>query len=264
MFPVYFVLTTGLGRQEGLALAARMGLTALGNVLLFAGLPLAFLWFGRVRLATSLRWQAAGPTAWVVAGLLGLSLWPWAHELILLLRWVGLASLRPEQMDQLAKAMQEWRTVSPIFLVLVLAVVPAVLEELFFRGFLFSALAGEEGRAGPAIVGSAVLFALFHILVPGGLAVERLVSSLVMGLVLGWLAWASGSVLPGMVLHVLHNSVVVLAGYYEPRLIEAGWPASAHEHLPGWVLVSSGLAAVAGLATLAWLTRRRSRARVGA
>jgi ABC-2 type transport system permease protein/sodium transport system permease protein len=255
MFPVYFVLTTGLGRLEGLPLGARLALTAVGNVLLFAGLPLLFLWFARARLAAALRWRPPSVAACAVAGLLGVSLWPWTHELILVLRQVGLGSLRADYLERMARVLEEWRTLSPVALVLALAVVPAVMEELFFRGFLFSALAGEQGRAGAAILGSAGLFALFHVLVPGGLAVERLVSSLLMGLVLGWLAYASGSVVPGVLLHGLHNGLVVLAGYYKPTLVEAGWLSAAHEHLPGWLLLAAG--AGAGLGALGvWRLRR--------
>ncbi len=258
MFPLYFVLTVGLGRLGGLAVEGRFVLAALGNVLLFAGLPGALLWLSRARPATSLRWPVgrlvhlSHVAACVVAVLLGVSLWPWASELTLLLHRLGLATLREDVRKQVAEALETWRTVSPAWPVLSLAVVPAVLEELFFRGVLFSALAGEEGRARRAVLGSAVAFALFHVLVPGGLAVERVLSSLVLGLVLGWLAWASGSVLPGMLLHLLHNGLLVLAGYYEPQLLAAGWLTS-EQHLPGWLLAVSAAGGVVGLAGLAWL-----------
>jgi ABC-2 type transport system permease protein/sodium transport system permease protein len=258
MFPIYFVLTSGVGQMEELSLRDRMGLTAAGSVLLFAVLPLVFLWFGRVRLGTSLRLGAPGVGACIVAGLLGLSLWPWAHELVLLLDRLGLATLGQEYRERTTEVMKQWREISPVYLVLVLAVVPAVLEELFFRGFLFSALAGEEGRAGLAIAGSSALFALFHVLVPGGLAVEKFVLSLALGLVLGWLAYTSGSVVPGMLLHVLHNGVLVLIGYYEPRLVEAGWVAKGQEHAPAWLLGATGAMALLGLAGLVWMTRMRA------
>jgi ABC-2 type transport system permease protein/sodium transport system permease protein len=259
MFPIYFVLTTGVGQLGGLSLQERLALTAAGNILLFAGLPLVFLWFARARFGTSLRWARPGMSACAVAGVLGLSLWPWAHELTLLLRQLGLATLREELLARMKSVIVEWRTISPVYLILVLAVVPAVLEELFFRGFLYSALAGEEGRARRAVIGSAVLFALFHVLVPGGLALERLVSSLALGLVLGGLAYASGSVVPGMFLHALHNSVLVLAAYYEPNLVEAGWLNTDQQHIPGWLLAVSGALALVGLAGLAWLARTREK-----
>jgi ABC-2 type transport system permease protein/sodium transport system permease protein len=188
-------------------------------------------------------------------------LWPWAHELIKVLRQVGVSSLPESYLEQMAARMAEWRTIPPYFLVVVLGIVPAVMEELFFRGFLFSALLGEQRQAGAATatIGSAALFALFHVLVPGGLSVERLVSSLVMGLVLGWLAYASGSVVPGVLLHALHNSLLLLLAYHEPQLIRTGWLAQAQEHVPGWLLAASGMGVVVGLGWLAWLTRTRRR-----
>jgi membrane protease YdiL (CAAX protease family) len=40
-----------------------------------------------------------------------------------------------------------------------------------------------------------------------------------LGLVLGILAWASGSIWPSVVLHAMHNASLVLLAYYEPTLI---------------------------------------------
>jgi ABC-2 type transport system permease protein/sodium transport system permease protein len=272
MFPVNFLLSTGLGKLTDLSLPGRLGLTAASNLVLFTALPFLFVWFGHIRLSDGLRLRAPGLAAWGVAALLGLSLWPWTHELILVLRQFGVSSLRQDYLERLAKAVEEWRTVSPVLLVLVLAVVPAVLEELFFRGLLFSALLGERGcvsapsgepgrvsapRARAAVLGSAVLFALFHILVPGALSVERLLSSLAMGLVLGCLAYTCGSVMPGMLLHVLYNGLALLAAYYAPQLVESGLLNSTEDHLPGWLLLVSGAGAVVGLAGLAWLWQRR-------
>lgn len=189
--------------------------------------------------------------------LLGLSAWPFVHELILLQNRLGFTTLRPELAEKLREAMGQWREHSPLLLVGVLGLLPAVLEELFFRGYLLGALRGE-GKEGRAVVVSALLFALFHLLVTDSLAVERLLPSLLLGLLLGWLAVRSDSVLPGMVLHAAHNSLVVLLGYYQPDLVAAGWLTPDQERLPASGLLIAGVLAAAGLA---WLVQQSYAAR---
>ncbi len=117
------------------------------NLLLFGGYPLAAAWWGRVRPSSGLRLARPRASAWLAALLLGLCLWPWVHEIALLMRNAGIATLRPEAMKQLEEMLQRWRTLSPVPLVLALAVLPAVLEELFFRGYLFTPFSAYCGRA---------------------------------------------------------------------------------------------------------------------
>jgi sodium transport system permease protein len=85
---------------------------------------------------------------------------------------------------------------------LVLAVLPAVCEELAFRGFI---LGGLRRRFQPwmAVLISSFLFALHHF------NVFQFVPTFILGVVLGLLAWRSGSVLPGMVFHALHNGLLI-------------------------------------------------------
>src|SRR5262249_400999 len=142
----------------------------------------------------------------------------YVSELIALEKSVGLTSLRAEYLERIREALAAWREHSPWLLVAVLAVAPAVLEGLVFPGYLLTALEGEEGRPGQGGFAPAALFGLFHLLMGGSLAVERLLPSFLLGLVLGWLAVVSGSVFPGMLLHVIHNAVIVLMGYYQPEL----------------------------------------------
>ena len=79
-------------------------------------------------------------------------------------------------------------------LVLLIAVVPAVCEELAFRGFILSGFR-HLGHKWRAIVFSAMLFGVTH-----GILQQSLIACL-LGVVLGYLAVQSGSILPGMVFH---------------------------------------------------------------
>jgi membrane protease YdiL (CAAX protease family) len=83
--------------------------------------------------------------------------------------------------------------------VVALVVVAPVAEELIFRGLCFAAM----GRY--ALPGSAALFALAH-----GLPV-LLAPVFVAGLVIGWLRARTGSLYPGLAVHMLLNATALAA-----------------------------------------------------
>ena len=89
-----------------------------------------------------------------------------------------------------------------------LALVPAVCEEAAFRGFILSGLLRDYRRF-TAIVLSAVLFGFLHVLLS---FFQQLFNATLLGLVLGLLAVSSGSLLPGIVFHAIHNSLALLVG----------------------------------------------------
>jgi len=83
---------------------------------------------------------------------------------------------------------------------LVLAITPALCEETLFRGLILSGLR----RFGPwvAIGISALLFGLAHA------SIYRLLPTFVLGLVLGYVAWRSGSIYCSMIIHALNNGLI--------------------------------------------------------
>ena len=85
---------------------------------------------------------------------------------------------------------------------LALGLVPALAEELVFRGVLARALARRSQAL--AIVASAVVFSAYHI------APAQMLGTLPLALVLGVLAVRSGSVVPGMVAHLVNNAIVIV------------------------------------------------------
>jgi membrane protease YdiL (CAAX protease family) len=87
--------------------------------------------------------------------------------------------------------------------VLLMAVQPAIVEELFFRYFALNAL---RDAAGPhaAVWVSAVMFALAHVYNPLGLP-----WLLVAGVVWGYWRVASGGLALTMLLHFTHNALML-------------------------------------------------------
>lgn len=86
-----------------------------------------------------------------------------------------------------------------------LCLVPAVTEELFFHGALQGLLRPSGSAA--AIFGTALLFGLLHLDLAQGL------TAFICAVFLGWLAERSGSILPGMLLHFINNTLAFLTLY---------------------------------------------------
>lgn len=100
---------------------------------------------------------------------------------------------------------------------LALCVMPAIAEELLFRG-AFQGLMRPCGSAA-AIFAPALLFGLLHLDLAQGL------TAFACGVFLGWLAERSGSILPGMLLHFVNNTLAFLTiylRYYAPAELSFG------------------------------------------
>jgi sodium transport system permease protein len=206
------------------------------SVLLFVGLPAVAAYCGRVRWASGFGLVLPRPAALVAGLVLGGSLWP------LVLRFLQQGTAGGDQYEGLVAMLQS--AVGP--LLLLTTITAAVTEELFFRGYLFAAL---RMRSGPlvAIGVTALLFGVAHVFLGGALGLERLLPSTLLGLVLGLVCWVSGSVLPGMLLHVVYNTALVV-------LLLAGW--SNRDDVP-WQWVAAGACGTAVGVGLLWLGRTR-------
>ena len=95
--------------------------------------------------------------------------------------------------------------------------VGAALEELLMRGFLLRQLLRRLSAA-PAVLVVALLFAAMHLpawIAMGGMSISVAVSFVVlfiMGLVLGALTWASGSIWPAIAVHFVNNLLATWLG----------------------------------------------------
>jgi sodium transport system permease protein len=99
---------------------------------------------------------------------------------------------------------------------LIMAALPAVCEELAFRGFIFSGLVRRFANGRAVVVASSLLFALYH------MNALQLIPTFLLGLVLGLLAQRSGSLLPGLLLHFIHNGLAFAVSYYGYRATKTG------------------------------------------
>lgn len=88
----------------------------------------------------------------------------------------------------------------PATLIATILVAPAG-EEIMFRGFLFRGWARSERTTWPAILALSLLFAGLHIQYDW----TGILQVFVIGLLLGWVRWRSGSTLLTFFLHALFN-----------------------------------------------------------
>ena len=101
-------------------------------------------------------------------------------------------------------------------LLLLVAVTPAICEELAFRGFILSGLR-RMGHKWSAIVICSVIFGLAHGLL------QQSIAATIVGIVIGYIAVKTNSLLPAMAYHLVHNSLGVLVGRVDAEVI-AQWP----------------------------------------
>jgi sodium transport system permease protein len=143
---------------------------------------------------------------------------------------------------------------APVRYFLVLALLPAVCEELAFRGFVLSGLA-RRFRPASAVLLSAFLFALYQ------MNVFQFVPYFLFGLVLGLLVLRTGSTLPAMLFHLVYNTLVIAPVLFPGALrglADGETALDAHPILRFAVIAACALLAAGVLLGVTLLSRRRA------
>ncbi|WP_237228624.1 ABC transporter permease subunit/CPBP intramembrane protease [Rubinisphaera sp. JC750] len=240
LFPVYFVASGILSRGAEIAPFERLVLSGTVTTLIFLGIPLLFLWHQRVGIRSGLKLTAPRWVAVPGALLLGFSTWPMVFELLMLAQDWGIRGIDPEQLENVEQLLAGWKSVPTWLVLLTLGVVPGVCEECFFRGYLFNGLRDHFKPLGTILI-TAVAFGLFHVVLAGGAAPERLLPSTLMGILLGWVRLRSGSLLPSILLHVVHNSSLLLVVQSRDLLEQWNIGQFQQQHLPATWLAAAAV-----------------------
>ena len=88
-----------------------------------------------------------------------------------------------------------------------------IIEEIGFRGIFLGGLLKTRCRPWIAILISAVVFALFH-----GFGAQ-FVTAMLFGILAGWLYWRTGSIIPGIIIHITNNSLTAIDLSGQPHAI---------------------------------------------
>ncbi len=245
LFPINFLLIGFLGRFDA-SMDNRLMLMALFTFLTFGVFPWLVARHQRVETASGFGFRNSRFVYLFAALLLGVSLWPIVMSVISAWHDIYALFAGAEQSqawhDRLVKFSSEQavrlREVPPWVIAVTLSIVPAVCEEWFFRGFLLRALLKHKSKW-TAILISALVFGLFHVLSNSVVALDRLVPTTLIGIILGYLSYKSGSIIPGIILHSIHNGVIAFLSYYQPQLSQFEWFPDAAEPIPMvWVLAA--------------------------
>lgn len=172
------------------------------QLLLYLLIPLGVAFWRRNDLRETFALRLPGWTAWLavpflVAGALPLSLWLAQFQSRFLEPDDSIAVLQ-EFLRTLIETAGPWGTIALV------ALLPAVCEEIFCRGYLLSGFR-KTVRPWAAIAIVAFLFGILHLSVP------RLAPTAFLGLLLGLTVLRSRSIGPAILVHLLNNGIVIVA-----------------------------------------------------
>ena len=221
-------------------LSSRMDLLFIGNStgqILFIGLAT----FVVTRLHTTgegvkmylrIRWHEDTLKYLMLGGLLILA----AQPTVMYLGYLNSLLPIPESLINLqveqSKMIQSFLTTEGILLFALfnVAVVPALCEEVLFRGYVMRSFEKSWGIIA-AIIVSSIIFGLFH------LQLGNLLPLATLGAILALMTWLSGSLWPAVIAHFLNNGAAVVAGINFPELMFREMSAEALP--PFWLLLAS-------------------------
>ncbi|OQA94118.1 MAG: CAAX amino terminal protease self- immunity [Bacteroidetes bacterium ADurb.Bin217] len=127
------------------------------------------------------------------------------------------------------------RFVDLLINVFCIAIIPAVSEELFFRGMLQRYAARAMGRVEVAIIITSIIFSLLHA------DVYNFIPRFCMGIIFGYLYWYTNNLWVPIIAHFIHNSGVVITYY----AIQHGFIHDNFEFIGMW-----GYGAVFGIVSI--------------
>ncbi len=173
--------------------------------------------------------KSASPATLGMAFLLAVAIHP-----VAMLVTEGIQKLYPineQVLQQLTGITQLMASAPSIWHILgLMALAPAICEELAFRGFILSGLRHLGSKWG-AIVISSLFFGVTHGIL------QQSISAAMVGMVIGYLAVQTGSLLPCIVFHLVYNSLGLLVVFGCGSAVqESAWF--------GWLFLAQGEAVV--------------------
>lgn len=121
---------------------------------------------------------------------------------------------------------------------LMMAVLPAIGEEFFFRGVLQKIFQQWFKNAHIGIVLTAVIFSIMHLQFFGFLP------RLLLGLFIGYVFYWSGNLWIAIILHFVNNAVIVVYAFSLNLNGGSFDPAATTDNNPAWLIIASAAAVV--------------------
>lgn len=138
-----------------------------------------------------------------------------------------------------------------LWLLFLVAILPALAEEVLFRGVLLSALRGRFSRA-PAVLLNGLIFGLFH---ASPQTAFRILPTAWLGVILAWVVWETRSLWMGVLLHFLNNATVLVLSVIP---LSPSWTQETDAAPPAWLAPLAMVFLAMGVIGLARRTRLSS------
>jgi sodium transport system permease protein len=246
-YTLNFYLQQALARSGLNTEALLIGLAAILALMYGLG-PWAAARYLRINVPSAFALSPPPAAGWAAAALLGCSTW------ILTIGYVVFQSQHFPMDSAVQRHAQDFERelngLSPVLVVLTLGLIPAFVEEWFFRGFVLSGLRSGLGKL-PAVLIVALAFGLNHY------SAHRIVQTTALGLLLGMLAVQYRSIWPAVLAHALHNGITVVSRRpdgLQPLLDSLGFVLDEQAGVPAAWLIGAGALCAAGV-VLALLQR---------
>ncbi|MEZ4417496.1 MAG: ABC transporter permease subunit/CPBP intramembrane protease [Gemmatimonadota bacterium] len=127
-----------------------------------------------------------------------------------------------------------------VWLLVLVAVTPAICEEIVFRGVL---LGGSRRTlsASSAVLLNGLAFGLFHVSTE---TVFRLLPTAWLGVILAWTVWRTRSILLSSMMHLLNNGTIVLLAFLPAT---RAWLSDPEFAPPVWLILPALMSFVTGI-----------------
>ncbi len=209
--------------QATAGLTSVLGGMVLGHALFVFAPPVVFAVLFTSDPVRTLRLRWPRGTDLLLAALLAMAVNPAVRELgVAVGHWFPASDTVKAKLAELMS-----QTPSLWISVLVFALMPAITEEIAFRGYILSGLE-RSYRPRTAIIISALLFAGLHVLLS---LFQQFFGAAILGLLLGAIAYRTGSLWPGVMFHFVNNALGVTTTEIARHPWVAPWS--------GWVLRDS-------------------------
>lgn len=134
----------------------------------------------------------------------------------------------PEYLDQLGYMLKFESFNMAVFLVFGIVILAPLGEELLFRGFLQKFLEEHWQDVTKAVLVTSLFFAIIH------LNPYWLIQIYILGVLLGYLAWRTGSIWAGFILHAANNLIALLFTNYN-HVLDGVYTWG--NHVAPWILL---------------------------
>ncbi len=172
-----------------------------GTQMIFLALPLMFVAYTKRDVRKTYSFYKTKPANYPGAFLLGIG-----ACLLMLVLAVFLTNLFPNSAEAMSEMFVDILGDNLAVQIIVIAITPAICEEMLFRGFLLSAM-GSRYKKVSAFVIVAVLFGLYH------MSLIKFFTTGLFGLLLCYVVYLTGSIFPAMLIHCTNNLISVLLSY---------------------------------------------------